>query len=625
MKLLAQYHLQDFDENGNYCGLDNIASIRERLWFAYSFLAEGSVEACRTGNNIIEASHYDFCHFAPKIAIQIVMKYNDQLTDDARNKLYSYLEDTIEESASEEMDFVGVNDNFPCMSTFIALIGGKLLSRPHLVEIGAKRLHQLKAMLTRRGFVSEFNSPTYTGIQLEALAELANYVEDEELREIALQCEQRIWADQLSRLHLPTSQVAGPYSRAYTADSVGHTQHFAIYAVLGDLLPVNLLNTLFSTRDADPEIVIHMNKAFLQVSAASMMNTIYHCPEELVKHALNKIYPHEVSGTVEFSSSSDAHAWEQPKDPVLAEDMVEYPAGVGSNTTYMTENFSLGTSTHEFHNGVQTDSFHILLRCDPHKETSLQNSRSIYTKYVINDKKPGQSNEYERMSVTSPEHSLWDEGRKLAFQHQNTAMVLYKPKRIGRLQVTSLKLSILIPCQHSEPDSIWLGDRRLEELTGESLEPCPVFVKDGAVYMAFHPLMLTNHGRRAAVKVERVNGYLVLSFYNYEGEVKDFDPKTFVLTGNGFVVQVSSEQEAGEFEAFRVASSKAQFHDNTHSSVHSRQTVLRRTTFESEGVTLSCEYSPISEGIRYIEVNGRIPANEKLAITGYDVCRLPFM
>ncbi|MCJ8014447.1 hypothetical protein MUG84_22360 [Paenibacillus sp. KQZ6P-2] len=625
LRLLVRYHLQDFDANGNYCGPDNITGLRERLWFAYSFLAEGSKEACLTGNNIIEACRYDFCHFSPKIAIQIVIKYDERLTDGARNKLYGYLEDTIEESASDEMDFVGVNDNFPCMSTFIALIGGKLLSRPHLMEIGAKRLKQLKGVLIRRGFVSEFNSPTYTGIQLEALAELANHVEDEELRRIALQCEERLWADQLTRLHLTTSQVAGPYSRAYTADSIGHTQHFAIYAVLGDLLPVNPLNTLFSTRDAEPGYVIHHNMAFLHVSVASMMNTIYHCPEELVHHALNKTYPYEVSGTAEFSSSSDEHSWESPKDPLLAEDMVEYPAGVGSNTTYMTENYALGTSTHEFHNGVQTDSFHLLLRRDPRKKTSFRNSRAIYTKYVINDKKPGQSNDYERMSITSPDNSLWDEGRKLAFQHKQTAMVLYKPKRFGRLQVTSLKLSILIPCQYSEPDGIWLGERRLEELTGESLEPCPVFVKDGAVYMAFHPLLLTNHGRRAAVKVERVNGFLMLSFYNYEGEARDFDPKTFVLTGNGFVVQVSSEQEAGGFEAFRVASSKARILDETHSSAHSRRTVLRRTTFELEGAKLSCEYSPISEGIRYIEVNGRIPANEKLAITGYDVSRLPFI
>ncbi|MBP1964908.1 hypothetical protein [Paenibacillus aceris] len=623
--LLVRFHLKDFDVDGNYNGPDPITGLRERLWFAYAFIAEGSEEACRTGNRIIEANEYTHCHFAPKIATQILMKYDERLTEKARKWLYGYLEETIEESATDEMDFVGVNDNFPCMSTYITLIGGKLLSRPDLVAIGAKRLHQLKAMLTRRGFVSEYNSPTYTGIQLETLAEIANYVEDEELRDIALSCEERIWADQLARLYLPASQLAGPYSRAYTADSMGHTQHFAVYGLLGEQLPMNPLNTLFSGGDVEQGYLIHLNLAFLQVTVASMLNTTYHCPEELIHHALNKTYPYEVTGTAEFSSSSDEHAWESPQDLVLAEDMTEYPAGVGSNTTYMTEEYALGTSTHEFHNGVQTDSFHLLLRRDPCKEASLRNSRTVYTKYIVNERKPGQSNVYERMSITVPDYSLWDEGRKLAFQHQQTAMILYKPKRFGRLQVSSLKLSLILPCPFSEPDEIWLGDKQLKDLTGESLEPCPVIVKDGAVYMAFHPLLLTDHGRYAAVKVDRVNQFLMISFYNYEGEMRDFDPKTFVLTGNGFVVQVSSKQETESFEYFRAAALKVQIHDEFHSSPHSRRTVLRKTSFSSEEATLTCEYSPISEGIRYLEVNGRILANEKLSMTGYDVNRLPFM
>ncbi|WNR42817.1 hypothetical protein [Paenibacillus roseipurpureus] len=624
--LLVRYHLHDFNAEGQYTGPDEVfGAIRERLWFGYTFLAEGSERARATGNTIIETSNYHHCHFAPKIAIQLIMKYGDRLTAGARQRLISYLEESIDECAIEEMNFVGVNDNFPCMSTYAALLGGKLLSRPDIYAIGVKRLHQLKCMLTRRGFVSEYNSPTYTGIQIETLASLAEHLKDAELRQIALQCEERLWADQLARLHFPTSQVAGPYSRAYTIDSVGHRLHAEIYAVLGDLLPVNPFNTIFASRNADPGYQLHLNMAFEHVTIAATMCTTYHCPEELVQHALNKSYPYEITGTSEFSSSSDDHAAPSDLDPILTADLVEYPAGFGPNTTYMTENYALGTATHEFHNGDQTNSIHLLLRRDPSQEPSLRNARAVYPKYIVNDKKPGQTNEYERMSTSAGNYHLWDEGRKLAFQHKQTAMVLYKPKRFGRLQVTSLKLTVLLPCPYSEPDEIWLGNRKLKDLTGENLEPCPVYVKDGAVYMAFHPLLLTNHGRQAAVRVERVNGYLALSFFNYEGDARDFDPHTFVLTGNGFVVQVSSEDESGGFEAFRERVSQAQIEDKNLSSPHSRRTVLRRTTFQSEGVTLACEYSPISEGIRYMEVNGQALANEKLAITGYDVSRLPFM
>jgi len=626
-RLLVRYHLMDFDDKGNYIGRDGITGMRERLWFAYSFLAEGSEEACRTGNRIIEASDYYPCHFAPKTSIQILTKYDDRLTDLARQTLYGYLDSVIEDSASPEMDFVGVNDNFPCMSTFITLIGGRLLNRPHLVEIGVKRLHQLKGMLTRRGFASEFNSPTYTGVQLCALAELANYLEEGELKQIALECEERIWADQLAHLHLPTSQVAGPYSRAYTVDTVGHTHHsrYALYAVLGDRLPVYPLNTLFTSRNGEPGEELHHSAAFMQVSVTDVLNTVYHCPVELVEHALAKTYPYEVTGTTEFTSSNDSHAWGLPDDQVLMDDMTEYPAGVGRITTYMTEDYALGTSTHEFHSGVQTASFHLLLRRDPEAEPAQKNIRAMFAKYLIGDHKPGETNYYDRLDFSSEKSFLLDEGRKLAIQHKQTAMVLYKPKAFGRLQATSLKLSVLIPCHYGDPDEIWLGDRKLESLTGESVEPCPVYIRDGVVFIALHPLLLTDHGRSHAVKVERINEYIAVSFYNYEGPARDFDRQEFLLTGGGFAVQAASNGEAGSFAAFREAGRCAVIRDEAFKSAHSRQTTVRRTSFEANGVKLACEYSPVSEGIQYIELNGRIPGSDRLAMTGYEVGRLPYL
>lgn len=628
LRLFTEYRLHDFDESGHYIGPDHVTGMRERLFMAYSFLAEGSAEAVCTGNRIIESSEYYPCHFAPKTAIQILTKYDDRLTEGARCILSDYLHNVIEHSASDEMDFVGVNDNFPCMSTFIALIGGRLLNRPDLAEIGVKRLHQLKALLTRRGFASEFNSPTYTGVQLVALAELANDLEEGELKEIALDCEGRIWADQLAHLHPSTFQVAGPYSRAYTVDSTGHTHHsrYALYALLGDRLRVNPLNTVFSSATAGKGEVIHHSPSFMQMSAADALNTVYHCPAELVEHAFSKSYPYEVTGTFEVSSSTDANADKDPVDPAIMEDMTEYPAGVGTAATYMTEDYALGTCTREFHNGNQTDSFHLLWRRDPRGEAGQANIRTMYARYLVNEKKPGQHNYYPAIDYDSAESFLLDEGRKLAVQHKGTAMVLYKPKRYVRTGVNSLKLSVIIPCQYGDPDEIWLGERRLEALEGESVEPCPVYVKDGAVYVAFHPLLLTDHGRSCAVRVERAYDYLLISFYNYEGEERDFDPKTFLLTGNGFAAQVSSEAEAGSFSAFRTAAEKAFVQDAVFFSSHSRRTVLRRTSFETaEGVKLRIEYSPVSEGIKYMEVNGEILGNERLVMTGYDVSQLPFM
>ncbi|MFP4442453.1 MAG: hypothetical protein ACLFST_04975 [Spirochaetia bacterium] len=52
---------------------------------------------------------------------------------------------------------------------------------------------------------------------------------------------------------------------------------------------------------------------------------------------------------------------------------------------------------------------------------------------------------------------LLDEGRKKAFRHGSTVFTLYKPKLHCCLNVSSLKLSIILPCHYSVPDIIWLG------------------------------------------------------------------------------------------------------------------------------------------------------------------------
>jgi hypothetical protein len=625
-KLLESYYLHAFDQEGRFHGGEGINGTREYLGFAQAFIAGDSEQAWKLANIIIESTTYRHCHFAPMMTIQLLKKYGDRLTAKAKETLRGYLQQEIDQSAAPDMDFVGVNDNFPCMSTYVALIGGQLLERPDLIDIGTKRLLQLRALLTRRGFASEFNSPTYSPIQINAIAEIVNHLEDDELKDIALQCEERLWADQLSHLHLPTSQVAGPYSRAYTIDSAGHNSlsRYLLYALLGNKLLSHSMNTLFTPPEADPGKVIHNNMPGPNVGAAMIINTEYHCPAELVYAMLNKSYPYEVTGTTEFSSSSDALAGDQPADPILEEDMVEYPAGVGTVSTFMTEEYALGTSTLEFHNGVQTDSFHFLYRRKP-QVVHQRDIRTVYAKFVVNDKKPGQTNEYERFGIKSPDYSLWDEGRKLAFQHKQTAMVLYKPKRFGRLQASSLKLSLIFPCQYDDLDEIWFGERKLDGMEGESVDPCSVYVKDGSVYMAFHTLLLTNHGRKCAVKAEKVNGYLTISFYNYEGEMKDFEVKPYMLTGNGFVAEFGCEAEAGGFAAFREATSQAQISDEQFANVHSRHTTLRKVHFERDGVALSCEYSPVSEGVKKIEINGKALGSDILSISGYDVSRLPFL
>ena len=70
----------------------------------------------------------------------------------------------------------------------------------------------------------------------------------------------------------------------------------------------------------------------------------------------------------------------------------------------------------------------------------------------------------------------------------------------------------------------------------------------------------------------------------------------------------------------------AKLKDIFQSSVHSRQTFIRKKPrYAREGCILECEYSPVSEGIKHMSVNGKPIEQPKLKITGFDTSQLPFM
>ncbi|RAV19695.1 hypothetical protein [Paenibacillus contaminans] len=620
--LVTQRTLAKFDELGKWLGKDvpvvrreeYIPGLYERLCFAECFLESGQPEAIETARRIIRTSDFAHCHFSPCNALQLLTKYRSLLDEACISRLNGYMEMMWSHFSGDDLDFVGVNDNFPCISTFVMLIGGELFEREDLFAIGVKRLNQLKGMLSRRGAPTEFSSPTYTPIQVLALAEIANLIRDEEVRNMALQCEERIWVEVLGRYHGETFQMAGPYSRAYTVDSTGHSHHARdiLYAVLGDHMQVNPLNTLFSTENGQQDEVIHGWPAYMQVLSAWQLNTIYHCPVYLAEWALNRKYPFEYQATVEYSSSTDAAASAAILGPEEDGETYEYGAGSGIASTYMTAGYALGVSTNEFHNGVQTDSFHLL-----YKKSSpvvrQSDIRAVYANYIVNERPP-----------MLTETILGDDGRKLGLQHQNSAILLYKPKLYANA-IHSLKLSIQLPSEFGQVEEIWLGDRKLETYEAESTEPCPVFIKDGEVYMAFLPLMLTDHGRKAAVRIETVNRFVMISFYNYEGEERHFAKRELLLTGNGFVAEVRDCREAESFEAFRRQVALAAVTDRMYANMHTRGTYVRHTGYKRDGLTLECEYSPASEGIKYQAVNGAVPLVDRIRTTGLDVERLPFL
>jgi hypothetical protein len=149
-----------------------------------------------------------------------------------------------------------------------------------------------------------------------------------------------------------------------------------------------------------------------------------------------------------------------------------------------------------------------------------------------------------------------------------------------------------------------------------SAEPYSVFVKDGAVSMAFHPLLLTNHGRENAVTAQLQDGFLVISFYNYQGAARSFVAEDLRLTGGGFIAEIGegSLQKSG-----------FTLEDTWQANMHLRFTTMRKISYKKGDLSLECEYSPATEGVKMIAVNGRAPMDTQLSMSGFDVNSLPFI
>ena len=152
-----------------------------------------------------------------------------------------------------------------------------------------------------------------------------------------------------------------------------------------------------------------------------------------------------------------------------------------------------------------------------------------------------------------------------------------------------------------------------------------IYIKDGDIYIAVHPLTVTDKGRKKAMSVRKRAGYLELAMYNYEGEEKDFARRDFLHIQNGFGFVIASDTESGSFEEFIANEQKTVIVDRFISTVHSRQTYVRHIDMNSQELSLSCEFSPASEGIKYITCNDYPIEIPKISMSGFDVTRLPYV
>ncbi len=602
--------LEVITPEGRSIGLTNPVGFREVLWHCFPLFESGGAYAKRA-NSIIRHTEFKKCHFMPMNFTQLLVKYRDLIEEDVEEKLKSYILKHLPFAASDRIHITMYNDNFAGMAIYTLLVAGEMFGLEKYFNIGLKKLKEVREYFYRCGAIMEYGSNTYTPIDTLCYAEMANHIKNEEAREIALKCEERMWVEIASHYHPETSRMAGPHSRAYSIDMVGHPHLFSGLAwyVFGNPVFSNPMLDLFNPPDKQ---VMHGGLENLTLpNIAWIINIAYHCPDYLYNMAFNKQYPYETENMVE-SLPSNVYR-KVPEDEIH-----EYPGVRVRNYTYMTEDFAMGTSGGQFNGGAGTESFYISYK-NKQKARRLYDTGVIYTRYIFNDKLPVQDNEYSIFGKINY-MGFRDEGRKFCLQDKGTAIVSYKPKHYERESVRSAKLSIMLPVHFYHDFEIYAGADRVESLPFNSGKSVDILIKVHKSYFAFIPMEITDLGRKDFLRIEKANDHIMISLFNYEGEAREFSKKEMILSQNGFVCL--AETGFNTMEDFRKYALDYTFEDRME---HALGAWSRRIRFINKKTELCLMYSPLAEGVFVSTINKHPVGNHILKADGLDMSRVPYL
>ncbi len=574
---------------------------RLRLWIAGALLA-GSADDQKLGDGIIRSVYFNHaCHFCMAWTFSLLHRYESLLAPETVAHLEAYVQRYLVDDMTADYHFHGANDNAPAECATAIALAGERFEMPAYVAFAKQRLADMDFVLDRRGSIFENNSPTYSAATLTAFADLAEFSQDEEIARMALRAEQRIWQEIALAFHPSTRHQMGPYSRAYEDDLLqqGTDMTYAIYAVLGEVQPTHPLNMLGLA--PVPNCLNHNDWHFGRASCLRSVTPDYHPAPETMALFHEKPYPLQVRGTNEFMAANDM------------------PGGSTTFDQYFTEHWGLGTFLNRCWAG-QTTPFSLSYRRRPFDPQGpvldyLASVRHVWTRYVISERFNGMMNRDPQDPAERNREFMYDQGSPIVLQQEGTALVCYRPVNMGAFLgkgkfshdslIRTMKLSILFPLHHSNVDEVWIGEQQYFPFSASVEGFAPVYVKDGPVYMAFHPLVLGQEECFLAdIMLETQDLYGMISFFNRSAFYgTGWDQRRLPRLGNGFVFEVGTEEEWGSFEAFRWGIfAKAEVTDLIYGDE-------RRTTYRREGRDLALAFNVYSHTIRYATVDRRaVPA-----------------
>ncbi len=590
-----------FDETGAWVRDHTPLGNRERLWVCFALYA-GTEQQQRLADAVVlgtEVEEYDgkrFNIFASNIAPILYLLHHERMSHEAWHALLDLTAEGHGDFPGNrqcDYQFHGYNDNMPAKGTMSLVLGGEILKDHGAIAHGQFQLRQFQEQLYRGGLSAEYNSPTYSPLTLHAMAEIAEYSKAERDREIARLLERRLWADLACHWHPEAHQQAGPHSRAYTTDAVGHLSNVRtlVWTVLGEAASGLSPMVLF---DPTPDLVYHHcgNIPFNIAQMCWYVAGHYHLDEDLAELFLHKPCPFELEATAEYGDSG------------------EMPSRRTVCTTYITPDYSLGTSSTGYGDNGQPNAFFVTYPRQGQKPVGS----TVHLRYTINDEVPSMTGEDGEWRGEAD--LVRNRAHYVTVQQGPSALVSCHPaQNLSELEVSRLSLMTIFAEHLGEVEEVRVGERAYASWEGE-FEPKQWFgVRAGRCLLALRPLAFSAVGLEAKVRLESYPKYKTITIDNYRGEARKFPAVDLLHIFNGFAAEVASVDEFPSLGDFLGALQEASLED--YALFHTRRIrYLRPEMPERDLVELATSYTVRDCSMRFRTVNGREFAGPPWRATG---------
>ena len=511
-------------------------------------------------------------------AIAILHDFPDKLAQEAAETLKKWIRDHIKEGSWHWTRSTKLyNINWPLQACEVLILGGEMMNNNIAASHGYNKLQEVIDGITRLpiGTVSEFNSPTYYGVDIGPLAQIAHYTINEGCRIKAMLLEERLWLDLATRYNPNIGQLAGPFSRVYHdglvgATSIARSQMFKAFD-----------DSIYTQFDLAMHYPHYWDLAFAPLIAFQS----FHCPDYIRRLALEKALPYEVRGT----SAGDNFG--------------SYPFSFTDLHTYITENWTLGSNSRNWLDGNQNAACIAYWRRKRTKMRSMRDFKVLVSRYQINDSGP------DVASLEQPEM-----GRISSLQDKGTIIAAYKPKKqadphhkvkgieevIGN-SVHSLRLDIQIPL-YEDVDELYVGYRPVDAHNPivETNWDNRIYIKDGDVFIGIRPLEPTEFSSHRSLHIRRLNEFLIISIYNLDAKSpRELSDEELDHCKNGFIMEVSSNSEYPDLNRFRNHFEKGKVTDELDGDI-------RSISYVNGSQSMTMKYNMVTEEFVERIVNNEI-------------------